>query len=73
MTIECFSSFIQTAVYSEERMCLRIEIGQTWYYYYGVTIQKVRRFQKAISKGQYFCRYIKGQYKVVKRKVYGTY
>lgn len=61
------SSFIKSAVYNETKQSLRIEIGNYWYYFYGVTIQKIHRFKKAASKGKYFCKYIKGQYKTVKR------
>ena len=67
--ISVHSSFIKSAVYNEDRQSLRIEIGNTWYYYYGVTKQKIGRFKKAASKGQYFCNYIKGQYRTIKRKV----
>lgn len=63
------SSFIMRAAYNEEKQCLRLEIHSTYYYYYGVTKQKVARFKKAESKGKYFIRFIKGQYKVLKRKV----
>lgn len=67
--IEVQSSFIKSAMYNEEKQSLRIGIGDFWYYYYGVTRQKMCRFRKAASKGKYFCSFIKGQYKVVKRKV----
>lgn len=67
VSISVHSSFIKSAVYNEEKQSLRIEIGEYWYYYYGVTKQKIGRFKNAASKGQYFCRYIKGQYKSVKR------
>lgn len=68
VAISVHSSFIKSAVYNEDRQSLRIEIGEFWYYFYGVTKQKVSRFKKASSKGQYFCKYIKGQYKSLKRK-----
>ncbi len=67
VSISVHSSFIKSAVYNEEKQSLRIEIGEHWYYYYGVTKQKIGRFKNAASKGQYFCKYIKGQYKSVKR------
>lgn len=67
--ISVHSSFIKSAVYNEDKQSLRVEIGSTWYYYYGVTKQKINRFKKASSKGQYFCKYIKGQYKTIKRAI----
>lgn len=66
--IEVHSSFIRSAVYNEVRQSLRIEIGDTWYYYYGITKQKAGRFKNAASKGGYFCKYIKGKYETLKRK-----
>lgn len=69
MNISVHSSFIKSAVYNEDKQSLRIEIGDSWYYYYGITMQKVARFKKATSKGQYFCKFIKGKYNVLKRKV----
>lgn len=69
MIINVHSSFIKSAVYNEAKQSLRIEIGNTWYYYYGITKQKISRFKKAISKGRYFCKYIKGQYKTIKRTI----
>ena len=68
ITISVHSSFIDSAVYNEDKQSLRIEIKGFWYYYYGVTRQKVSRFKKAESKGKYFIRFIKGQYDVIKRK-----
>ena len=68
ITISVHSSFIDSAVYNEDKQSLRIEIKGFWYYYYGVTRQKVSRFKKAESKGKYFIRFIKGQYDVLKRK-----
>ena len=62
------SSFIMSAAYNEDKQCLRLEIHSTYYYYYGVTRQKVSRFKKAESKGKYFIRFITGQYDVLKRK-----
>ena len=67
--ISVHSSFIMSAVYNVENQCLRLEIHETYYYFYGITRQKVSRFKKAQSKGKYFIRYIKGQYDVLKRKV----
>ena len=67
--ISVHSSFIKSAVYNEAKQSLRIEIGNSWYYYYGVTKQKVTRFKKATSKGKYFCQYIKGQYRTIKRAI----
>lgn len=69
MAISVHSSFIKSAEYNEELQRLRIEIGNHWYYYYGITKQKISRFKKAASKGQYFCKYIKGQYKTIKRVI----
>ena len=68
-TISVYSSFIDSAVYNEERQFLRIEIKGTWYYYYGITPQKVARFKKAKSKGRYFIQYIKGKYEMAKRSI----
>ena len=70
-TISVHSSFIKSAVYNETKQSLRIEIGDSWYYYYGVTKQKISRFKKSASKGKYFCTYIKGQYRMIKRKKKG--
>lgn len=67
ITISVHSSFIKSAMYNEDKQSLRIEIGNSWYYYYGVTKQKVSRFKKAASKGQYFCNCIKGRYRTIKR------
>ena len=67
--ISVHSSFIKSAVYNEAKQSLRIEIGNHWYYYYGITKQKISRFKKAASKGQYFCTYIKGQYRTIKRAI----
>lgn len=69
MVISVHSSFIKSAVYNEVKQSLRIEIGNSWYYYYGITKQKISRFKKSASKGQYFCKYIKGKYKVIKRRL----
>ena len=69
MNISVHSSFIESAMYNEEKKFLRVGIKGFWYYYYGITMQKMFRFRKAHSKGQYFCKYIKGQYEVVKRKM----
>lgn len=67
--ISVHSSFIVGAEYNEDKQCLRLQIHSTYYYYYGVTRQKVARFKKAESKGKYFIAYIKGQYDMVKRKM----
>lgn len=67
MNISVHSSFIKSAVYNETKQSLRLEIGNFWYYYYGVTLQKVYRFRKAHSKGKYFIDHIKGQYRSTKR------
>lgn len=67
--ISVHSSFIVGAAYNEEKQCLRLQIHSTYYYYYGITRQKVARFKKAESKGKYFIAYIKGQYDMVKRKM----
>ena len=68
-TIHTHSSFLGDAVYNEEKQSLRIQIGQVWYYYYGVTMQKIARFKKAQSKGKYYCKYIKGKYEMAKRSI----
>ena len=68
MEIEVNSSFIRSASYNEDTQCLRILISRTYYYYYGVTKQKVARFKNATSKGKYFCTYIKGKYESKRRK-----
>ena len=67
MVISVHSSFIKSAMYNEDKQSLRIEIGNYWYYYYGITRQKINRFKKSASKGSYFCKYIKGKYKVKRR------
>lgn len=68
VVISVQSSFIESAVYNEENQSLRIGISGNWYYYYGITKQKAGRFRNSVSKGRYFCKYIKGQYKSIKRK-----
>lgn len=65
--ISIHSSFIKSAVYDETKKRLRIEIGNTWYYYYGVTKWTISRFKSASSKGRFFCSRIKGQYRMMKR------
>ena len=67
--IKVHSGFILGAVYDEDKRMLRIRIGNTYYYYYGVTKQKVARFRNAPSKGAYFCKYIKDRYQTRKRKL----
>lgn len=69
ITLSVHSSFIVSAAYNEERQWLRIQIGNRFYYYHGVTMQKVARFKKAASKGSYFCNYIKGKYQMTTRKM----
>lgn len=69
ITINVHSSFIKSAVYNEIKQSLRIEIDDYWYYYYGITRQKVSRFKNATSKGSYFCKFIKGKYSMLKRAV----
>lgn len=72
VSISVHSSFIKSAVYNMEKEVLRLEMGNHWYYYYGITQQKLARFKKAHSKGQYFINYIKGKYETSKRKVYSS-
>jgi hypothetical protein len=69
LDLHVHSSFIVEAVYFEVKQTLRLRIKNTWYYYYGITPQKVARFRKAHSKGGYFCRFIKGKYEVMKRTI----
>ena len=68
-TFNPHSSFIAEARYTEENQTLRLQIHGYWYYYIGVTKQKVGRFKNASSRGTYFAKYIKGQYKVIRRRV----
>lgn len=67
--ISVHSSFIDGAVYNEDKQYLRLTIHSTYYYYYGITRQKVSRFKKAESKGKYFISFIKGRYEMTKRKM----
>ena len=67
--IKVRSSFIEGLQYNEESQRLRVEIGNICYFYYGIIKQKVARLKKATSKGSYFCRYIKGKYKMIKRRI----
>lgn len=69
IALKIHSSFIRSAAYNEARQWLRIEIGNCYYYYHGITQQKINRFKKAASKGSYFCQYIKGKYEMTKRKI----
>ena len=62
------SSFIKEVQYTESTQTLRLKMNGHFYYYVGVTKQKLARFKKATSRGAYFSRYIKGQYKSHKRK-----
>ena len=68
-TLSVHSSFIKSAAYNEDKGFLRLEIGNAWYYFYGITKQKVARFKKAASKGKYFIKHIKGQYRMAKRNI----
>lgn len=68
MNIIVYSSFIKAVRYDEAKQILRVHIGNHYYYYYGVSLQKIYRFRKAESKGQYFCAYIKGHYESTKRR-----
>ena len=68
-TIKVHSSFIDAIQYSADAQRLKVVIGSTAYFYYGITKQKVARLKRATSKGSYFCRYIKGQYKMIKRRI----
>ena len=68
-TIKVHSSFIDDIQYSVNAQRLKVVIGSTAYFYYGITKQKVARLKKATSKGSYFCKYIKGQYKMIKRRI----
>ena len=68
-TLSVHSSFIKSAAYNEDKGFLRLEIGNAWYYFYGITKQKVARFKKATSKGKYFIKHIKGQYRMAKRNI----
>ena len=67
LELEITSSFIKSARYNEVKQMLRIEMGNSFYYYYGITKQKVSRFKKATSKGKYYCKHIKGQFKMIRR------
>lgn len=69
INVKIHSSFILEAMYNEAKESLRLQIKDTWYYYYGITPQKFSRFMKAESKGRYFGKYIKGQYETMKRKM----
>lgn len=67
--IKVHSSFIDAIQYSADAQRLKVVIGSTAYFYYGITKQKMARLKKAASKGSYFCKYIKGQYKMIKRRI----
>lgn len=61
------SSFLgEQVTYLKKTLRLGVTIGLHTYYYYGVTRNKLTRFLNAESKGRYFDRYIKGQYKLRK-------
>lgn len=66
--IEMYGSFLEEAVYDEIKKVLRIKIGSTFYYYHGVTKIRIAKFKKAVSKGSYYCKFIKGKYETTKRK-----
>lgn len=68
VSINVHSSFIKSAVYDTGKEVLRLEIGDCWYYYYGITLQKAARFRNSQSKGKYFCTYIKGKYESSRRR-----
>lgn len=68
-TIKVKSSFIEAIQYNVDAQRLKIIIGNTAYFYYGITKQKVSRLKRATSKGWYFCTHIKGQYKTIKRRI----
>ena len=68
-TLKVKSSFIGAIQYNVDSQRLKIVIGSTAYFYYGITKQKVARLKKATSKGWYFCTHIKGQYKTIKRRI----
>ena len=68
-TINAHSSFIKELRYTEATQTLRVQIGETWYYYKGVTKQKFARLKKATSKGKYYCEKIKGKYQTTKRRI----
>jgi hypothetical protein len=67
-TITTNSSFITDIRFEAETNKLRITINGMFYYYEGITRQKVSRLKKAVSMGRYFSKYIKGKYPVTKRK-----
>lgn len=64
------SSFIKSAAYNAKSRSLRLAIGDFFYYYRGVTPQKVSRFLNAQSKGRYYVYYIKGQYPMSRRRAF---
>ena len=68
-TIKVHSSFIDAIQYSANAQRLKVVIGSTAYFYYGITKQKIARLKKAASKGGYFCKYIKGKYQMIRRKI----
>ena len=68
-TIKVKSSFIEAIQYNVDAQRLKVIIGGTAYFYYGITKQKVARLKRATSKGWYFCTHIKGQYKTIKRRI----
>lgn len=69
ITFDPHSSFIEEARYTTENQTLRLRMNGYWYYYIGITRQKVGRFKNAVSRGGYYVSKIKGQYKMIRRKV----
>lgn len=67
--IDVKSSFIEAIQYNVDTQRLKIVINSIAYFYYGITKQKVARLKRATSKGSYFCKYIKGKYKMIKRRI----
>ena len=63
------SSFIKSAAYNDRSRSLRLAIGDFYYYYRGVTPQKISRFRNAQSKGRYYVYHIKGQYPMSRRRM----
>lgn len=59
------SNFISDVRYDPEKQTLDIEMyGSRRYRYYGVTVQRFTAFDQAKSKGSYYSRNIRGQYKM---------
>ena len=66
--IKVKSSFIEAIQYNVDSQQLKIVIGNTTYFYYGITKQKVARLKKATSKGWYFCNISKDNIKQLKEE-----